>query len=322
MSLPAWLAHEWPALARGLAGRGLHHGLLLAAPAGYGKRSLAEALVAAALCTERDPEGAACGACRGCRLLASGSHPDLVRVGLELRDDGRLRQDIVVDQLRVLTRRLALSSQFGGWQVALVDPADRMNANAANALLKTLEEPARDTLLVLVADDASRLPATILSRCLRVAIPRPDAAAAQRWLQQQGVDAATARTALAASLGNPGRALQWVREDALALREACARELAELGAGRRTAASLAGRWAADRPELRLWFAAVHALDGARRAAGQAGDLTARAEIPKLANWYGRVNQARALLATTLRPELVLLEVLQAWPGGAAVPRSR
>jgi DNA polymerase-3 subunit delta' len=323
MSLPPWLAATWPELGRALAGQRLHHALLLAAPAGLGKRALATALVGAALCTDRAPEGLACGHCRACTLLAAGSHPDLVRVGLELRDDGKPRSEVTVDQLRALTQRLALSSQFGGLQLALIDPADRMNTSAANALLKTLEEPSRDTLIVLVADDASRLPATIRSRCRRVEIAVPGHAEALRWLVGQGVAEPAAREALAASLGNPGRALEWARDGALGLREACAKDLAALGAGTRTALDTAERWSGDRPELRLWMAAVLARDEARAlATGGPGlhGLTGRSEIPKLAAWADRANRGRGLLETTLRSDLVLLDLLRAWPRGDTARR--
>lgn len=316
MTLQPWLADSWRVLAGALAARRLHHGLLLAAPAGYGKRALVEAFSAAALCTQRAADGHACGACRGCRLLAAGSHPDLVRVTFELRDDGKPRSEITVDQIRVLSQRLALASQFGGLQIARIDPADRLNAAAANALLKTLEEPTSATVIVLVADDASRLPATIRSRCQRIEIRPPSSEEASAWLRAQRVDAERAAAALEASLGNPGLALAWIADGALDLRRDCADDLAALAQGRRTAAEIAERWVADRPELRLWFAAAFARDEATRLAcddAAAPGLTGRGEIPKLAAWFGRANRARGLLATPLRPELVLLDLLRAWP---------
>lgn len=323
MSLPPWLADTWQALAAALAGQRLHHGLLVVSPPGFGKRALAEALVAAALCTQRAADGHACGVCRGCQLVAAGSHPDLVRVTFGLRDDGKPRSEIVIDQIRALSQRLAMSSQFGGLQLALVDPADRMNPSAANALLKTLEEPAAATVIVLLADDPARLPATIRSRCQRVDVRAPTRAEALAWLGTQRVDAASANAALDASLDNPGRALEWIGDDTLALRGSCADDLAALTLGRSTPAGIAERWSTDRPDARLWFAAVLARDEARRLArGEAGrlGLTGRVEIPKLAAWYGRANRARGLLATPLRTELVVLDVLLGWPFQPAISR--
>ncbi|MEP7044850.1 MAG: DNA polymerase III subunit delta' [Dokdonella sp.] len=323
MSLQPWLTEAWQRLASGLAGQRLHHGLLVAAPAGYGKRALVEAFAAAALCTQRSADGHACGVCRSCRLVAAGSHPDLARVTFELRDDGKPRTEITVDQIRALSQRLALSSQFGGLQLALIDPADRLNASAANALLKTLEEPATATIIVLVADDPARLPATIRSRCQRIEIGRPSREAALAWLHAQRIDAKRAEAALDASLGNPGLALAWLADDTLELRKACIDDLAALTQGRRSAAEVAERWTADRPDTRLWFAAALAREEASRIArGEAGTLglTARSEIPKLAAWFGRANRARGLLATPLRAELVLLDLLRQWP--ASEPTAR
>lgn len=316
MMLPPWLADNWRNLASALAAQRLHHGLLVAAPSGLGKRALVDALASAALCETRRADGFACGECRACRLVVAGSHPDLVRLGLEPRDDGKLRSEITIDQVRTLAQRLAMSSQFGGLQLALVDPADRLNTSAANALLKTLEEPASSTVIVLVADEPTRLPATIRSRCQRIDLRAPTRDEAMAWLRAQSVDAAAAEVALQASLGNPGRALEWSTDDMLEVRRGCVDDLAALVTGRRGALDVAERWAADRPGPRLWFAAVLAHDEARALArGDAGafGLTARGEIPKLAAWSSRADRVRGLLATTLRIDLLLLDLLRAWP---------
>lgn len=323
MKRPPWLEEAWRLLSGALAAQRLHHGLLVAAPAGYAKRALVEAFAAAALCTQRTAGGDACGRCRACVLFAAGSHPDFVRVTFEVRDDGKPRSELTVDQIRALSQRLAMASQFGGLQIAVIDPADRLNAAAANALLKTLEEPTPATVIVLVADDPSRLPATIRSRCQRIDVRSPSRDEALAWLRAQDVDAAHAQAALDASLGNPGLALEWAADRTLDLRRACAEDLAALGQGRRTAAEVAERWIAERPELRLWFAAAFARDEATRLArGEhaASGLTGRDEIPKLAAWFGRANCARGLLSTPLRPELVLLDLLRDWPQRAGIER--
>lgn len=324
MSLPPWLAESWRTLAATLQEGRLHHALLFAGPAGLAKRALADALVAAALCGQRGADGHACGTCRSCRLLAAGSHPDRVRVTFELRDDGKPRSELTVDQIRALSQRLALSTQFGGLQLALIDPADRLNANAANALLKTLEEPAAATVMLLLADDPSRLPATIRSRCQRVGIRAPARTEAMAWLRAQGVDEDRAAAALVASLGNPGLAREWSSDDRLALRQACIDDLLALTRGRQPAIEVADRWNADRPADRLWFAAALAREEAGRLAcgghGALG-LTAREEIPKLAAWFRRANRARGLLATPVRAELVLLDLMRTWPTGAPQGRA-
>jgi len=316
MTLPPWLAPSWRMLADAIGSGRIHHALLFASPRGYGKRALAEAFATALLCQQRNADGSACGRCRSCLLVAAGSHPDLARVTFEIRDDGRPRTELTVDQLRALGQRLALSSQFGGWQVALIDPADAMNPNAANALLKTLEEPSTNTVIALVADDPSRLPPTIRSRCQKIDVPMPTREEALAWLRVRGVDAAAAAATLDASMNNPGQAEAWLADGALAVREECATDLSALSASRARPTVVAERWAADRPDLRLWFAAALARDEARSLAeGRRGalGLTQRTEIPKLNAWFGRANQARGLLATPVRADLVLLDLLRGWP---------
>jgi DNA polymerase-3 subunit delta' len=316
MNLAPWLASSWHVLADAIGSGRIHHALLFASPRGYGKRALADAFAAALLCRQRNADGRACGKCRSCLLVAAGSHPDLARVTFEIRDDGRPRTELTVDQLRTLGARLSLSSQFGGWQIALIDPADAMNPNAANALLKTLEEPSASTVIALIADDPSRLPPTIRSRCQKIDVPMPTRDQAVAWLRSRGVDAGAAAATLDASMNNPGQAESWLAEGALAVREECATDLAALSAARARPTAVAERWAADRPDLRLWFAAALARDEARLlASGGRGPLglTRRAEIPKLNAWFGRANQARGLLATPVRADLVLLDLLRGWP---------
>jgi len=316
VTLQPWLSPAWNTLADALRSGRVHHAMLFATPRGYGKRVLADAFAAAALCSQRNADGHACGTCRSCLLVAAGSHPDLVRVSLEVRDDGKTRSELTVDQLRALGHRLALASQFGGWQIAVIDPADAMNASAANALLKTLEEPATSTVIILIADDPSRLPPTIRSRCQRVDISSPTPAQALAWLRGKSIDAQTAERTLEASLGNPGLAADWIADGTLAVRAECLSDLSALSASRTPPSAVAERWAADRPEVRLWLAAVLVREEARLiAAGRRGPLglTARTEIPKLAAWFGRANRARGLLSTPLRAELVLLDLLRGWP---------
>jgi len=316
MSLQPWLMPTWKLLAPRIDRGELPHAVLISGPRGLGKRDLAEKLIAAALCEQRDEAGFACSRCRACQLLAAGSHPDRVLVTLEQRDDGKLRSEILIEQIRVLSQRLALSSQFGGLQLALVDPADCMNASAANALLKTLEEPSSRTIIVLVADEPARLPATIRSRCQRFEIKLPGQAEACAWLEHSGLDARLARLVLEASLGNPGLALQASKEGALELKAGCQSDLRALGHGRAQALHIAESWVADRPDERLWHAAVIAREESERLAkGGVGELGLQAGtgIAELAAWFAAANRARQLLSSQVRGDLVLLDLLHTWP---------
>jgi DNA polymerase III subunit delta' len=156
----------------------LPHGFLVCGRAGAGQAEIATWLAARLLC--RAAEGQPCGSCTDCRLILAGSHPDFRWVSV-LAD----KKEISIDQLRALSETLSMRSYRGGAKVAVISPAEGMSAKAHNALLKTLEEPAPETYLVLATSRLDRIPKTILSRCARLALPLPDEEAALAWLRQQ-----------------------------------------------------------------------------------------------------------------------------------------
>jgi DNA polymerase-3 subunit delta' len=173
-----WLAPLRDRLAA-LQDRGrLPHGHLFAGAPGAGQPELATWISARLLC--RAAHGKPCGTCADCRLFLAGNHPDYRWVGV-LPD----KKEISIEQMRALSQSLSLRSYRGGAKVALISPADAMSAKAHNALLKTLEEPADDTYLLLAVSRMDRIPKTILSRCMRSALPMPDADAACAWLARQ-----------------------------------------------------------------------------------------------------------------------------------------
>jgi DNA polymerase III subunit delta' len=305
-----WHDDAWARLQARRERDALPHALLLAGPAGLGKRDFLAAFVKGLLC-QNPTDGAPCGVCRSCQLVAAGTHPDVVTLTFGLRKDGVTRSEIVVDQIRDLSQRLAMSSQFGGWQIATVDPADAMNAAAANALLKTLEEPTQATLLVLVADEPARLPATIRSRCQRIDFLVPSREVSLNWLRAEGV--ADAPAALEAAGGNPGMARAWAADGALRQRAEVRNDLKALAAGRGDAMEVIKRWQAAQPARYLWFAAQAATDELRaRTAGKPAPLESQLDDEALDGWYGRANRARDALRGPLRVDLVLLELLAAW----------
>jgi DNA polymerase-3 subunit delta' len=165
------------------------HALLITGPRGIGKRMLVDALARSILCEAPLADGMSCGRCPGCGYVDAGQHPDLrVVEPLEVTDEiAKPVEWIVVDRIRALTRWSHLTTHRGGAKVAVIDPAERMNAAAANALLKTLEEPPAGTYLLLVSHQPGRLPATIRSRCQVIAAPRPTAAQGAQWLAANGV---------------------------------------------------------------------------------------------------------------------------------------
>ena len=207
-----------------LDGGRMGHAMLLCGPARLGKRVVADRLASHLLGAGHDARAAS--------LIAAGTHPDLLAVGLEPNREGtRMRTEIVIEQVRVLTGKLALTAQYGQARVAIVDPADAINHAAANALLKTLEEPQPGRYLWLVAAEPMRLPATIRSRCQRLEFRLPPRNEALAWLQSQGHAGKAAAEALDAARGHPGIAEHWLREGGMALRAGVATDLDALAAG-------------------------------------------------------------------------------------------
>ncbi|AOE86293.1 DNA polymerase III subunit delta' [Pseudomonas sp. TCU-HL1] len=171
-------AYPWQdGLWQQLAGRPRHaHAYLLHGPSGIGKRALAERLMARLLC--QNPAGLdACGQCKACLLLAANTHPDAFVLEPEEADKA-----IRVDQVRELVGFVVQTAQLGGRKVVLLEPAEAMNLNASNALLKSLEEPSGDTVLLLISHQPSRLLPTIKSRCVQQACPLPSEAQSLAWL--------------------------------------------------------------------------------------------------------------------------------------------
>ncbi len=197
----------------------LPHAMLIVGGAGIGKRNLAMNLAQALLCESPRSDGSACGTCASCGYFAAGQHPDFRLLERATTDDEgnvKLREQIPVDDVRELRDLVELSTHRLGNKVALIDPAEAMNHAAANALLKTLEEPPPGTFLLLVSHQPGRLPATIVSRCRRVVVPPPSREAAIAWLAQQGIAAPAG--VLAQANGAPLAALALADRDTQAER--------------------------------------------------------------------------------------------------------
>ena len=191
----------------------LPHALLFHGPAGIGKTVFAERFAQAMLCQAPGADGQPCGQCDSCGWFSQYSHPDYRRVRPEILEEEGAAEDaadevgeakkggksgkapskeIKIDQIRALADFMNISTHRQGLRVVLLYPAEALNTAAANALLKTLEEPPPATLFLLVSDSLDRLLPTILSRCRKFALAMPPQAAAQAWLQEQGVKDAQA----------------------------------------------------------------------------------------------------------------------------------
>ncbi len=296
------------------------HALLVAGPRGIGKRALAGHFAKSLLCESPRPDGSACGACASCGYVAAGQHPDLVWIEpVDHDDDGEAKSldAIPIKHVRRLIEWSQVTSHRGVAKVAIVAPAD-LNAAAANALLKTLEEPPPATYLMLLAHQPGRVPATLRSRCLRLVAPTPTAEEGQAWLAKQGV--ANPGNVLAQAGGAPLVAMElanpaWQEERAAWLAAlakpsslpavALASRL-ETGARdtRKERLALAidwlSSWTADMARVAAGGRALHNPDYAA-----ALEALAPAVAPvALFRYHRRLAEQRALVAHPLQPRLV------------------
>jgi DNA polymerase-3 subunit delta' len=181
MSAPfPWQEQQWQHLWSVHKANRLPHALLLEGPYGMGISRFALDLARALLCDAPLDRGAACNRCKNCLLQQAGNHPEILQIGPE--EKGKL---IRIDQIRELIQFVSLKSHYGHLRIVLLDPAEAMNRNAANSLLKTLEEPPSGTLFILVSHSPMLLPVTVRSRCQPIHFTIPAEAITQQWLMEQ-----------------------------------------------------------------------------------------------------------------------------------------
>lgn len=295
----------------------LSHALLLQGAAGLGKRELAAWLTAAVLC-EASKAGSLqhCGQCASCALVTAGSHPDLLWVAPEAD-----KQQISVDQIRAATERLTKTSYRQGYKVAVVEPAHQMTGSAANSLLKTLEEPTPQSLLILITSRPSALLPTVRSRCQKVSIRRPSRGEALAWLREQA--GTHIEPQLLEFTGDaPLRALEFAKGGFGALDEQMQRSLGQLLAGQADITQVAGEWAKDALVDRLTWVDLWLMSVARAAVGESADLftfparsTHLPSLPATLNisaLYALIDQARLLKAQLARTALQRELAVESW----------
>jgi DNA polymerase-3 subunit delta' len=314
-----WQHGQWQGIMGRLRTAGLPHALLLCGPEGLGKNRFATRLVQTLLCETGPSAGQACGQCRSCLLYAAGSHPDQRVVG-----PAEPAKSIGVDQVREVNRYLTQTAQYGGYKAVIIDPADQMNANAANSLLKTLEEPPAWSLILLISDRPGRLPATILSRCQRVEFKPPRPREAQQWLAGQIAPDLDAALLLDLAEGAPLRALQLIEDDVFAVRLEVMKGLEALARGKGNSSAIAEQFLKIGARQTLywiynWTAdMIRFLSGGERYMvnrdiGEHLIQTARrADLQGANNYMSYLNEVLRLSERQLNPQLSMETILMTW----------
>ncbi|WP_414830681.1 DNA polymerase III subunit delta' [Alteromonas sp. H39] len=232
MNLP-WLTSVFNQLTGRFLANRLHHALLFCGPAGIGKLALAEAFSKTLLCQKPSSLGA-CEHCQSCALLDANTHPDFHIL--------ESKKQLGVDKIREGIGKLSATSQLGRNKVLVIPNADAMTDSAANALLKTLEEPTNNTFIMLLTDKVQHLLPTILSRCERTVLALPPEHQSLAWLQQQGLEDASPAL-LQAYGGAPLKLIDAMNKDGEGLSFRAFNEGVDaLLAGSTTALSLATTW--------------------------------------------------------------------------------
>jgi len=234
--LMPWMHNQWQQWCQ--LSDHLGHAYLLSGPKGIGIESFVDAAVQKRLCLQPNTDGA-CQQCQGCHLLQGHQHPDYYHL-TRLED----KKDITVDQVRGLLHKLNETSHQGGYKVTWVEGVEFMNSSAFNALLKTLEEPADNTLFLLTTHEIGRLPATIKSRCQQLNFTPPVLPDAVNWLHQAApqVDLKLVKRALRLNWGAPLQALQWIEEGKFEEDAQWKEGLKQLQSGRKTVSQIVAEW--------------------------------------------------------------------------------
>jgi len=307
----------------------LPHALLFHGPAGIGKVEFARAFANSLLC-ESPVDGIACGECSACGWFREGNHPDFRELLPEIlaeeeidaetpvdadAKDKKKSKEIKIEQVRDVAGFMTLSTHRDGFRVLLIHPAETLNAAAANALLKTLEEPPPHTAILLVTDQLGRLLATIRSRCQRVLVPAPQQQEAEGWLAEQGVENAAAALAMAG--GAPLEAFAYADPAYQAERKAFLEALTDNEVDFTAMAQRFEKsellhvvnwlqtWVGDLAFAKVGGEIRYHLD--RKPA--LAKIAAGVSLPKLFRYESELRQARRFISHPLNPRLLLEQLL-------------
>lgn len=312
-----WLAASWEHLAGYIAQQRMPQALILKGGAGNGKQELARYFAKAMCCEGPAASVLPCDSCHGCQLFNAETHPDFLLI-----EPPAAGKTIGVEMIRQLLGRLSLKPQFLAQRVVLINPADALNPAAANAFLKCLEEPNERTTFLLVTEQMSKLPATVISRCQIVDTGRVSSDAALAWLQAQHIEHSAMLLRIAQ--GDPLLAKHYADRGMALIYHEYLHEWLELADGEASPVQLAETWHkrdVAAPAVVLTWVLQWLTMMVKRAFQQQSltenekglqDLSERLELKKVFRFYDLVLQALPLLDTTLNKQMLIEQILIEW----------
>lgn len=318
-----WQNSIWQNLSQSQQNKRLPHGLLFYGPQGTGKKQLAIEFAHWLIC-EQPESDKACGLCKSCQLIQAESHPDLLFI--EPEEEGKA---IKVDQIRGLITKLSLTGHKPGYRVIVITPADSLNVNASNSLLKTLEEPPLNTLLILVSNQPSKLMATIRSRTQGIRFDLPTAEESLDWLRQKNVKQSDLLLRLAG--GSPLTALSLADEDSMALRDKHFKNWQELARDDVDALEIVNLWTKEgfkiNPNRPLYWIYSWIMDMARTLQGghtssmvntdyaeTLQKLAVQVDLKSLYGLLDRLHESLRMLDSSANQQMLLEGILLHWAG--------
>jgi len=236
-----WQLENWNTIQSVNRAERMAHAILFTGPVGIGLEHFSKCLTAGLLCENSHNNSGgniqACGDCRSCHLIRGGSHPDLVAI--EPEEAGK---QIKVDEIRRLIDFIHLTSQYGRYKISVIAPADAMNRSAANSLLKTLEEPPEQSLLILLSHRPNLLPVTIRSRCQQVRFKPTYDEATVRWVEESIEADESAEHLLAVAGGAPLAIDEMLEDNIFEYQRNLLDDLVALKSGQEDPIKIAEKW--------------------------------------------------------------------------------
>lgn len=315
-----WQESKWDEITGRIKNHTLPHALLLTGPAGIGKKSFSFAMVQNILCEVSSGKDFACGQCKSCLLIKGDTHPDIKFI----QPSGK-SITIGVDQIRELIHYVSLTPHMGKRKIALIHDAEKMNTNAANSLLKSLEEPPQSSLILLVSSRHNTLLPTIRSRCQVISLPLPTQDVAEKWLSSNMTNDLDNTLLLALSQGAPLSALALSQDNILHNRLQQFNQLTQLSQQKNDPVSISAYWLKFGAEYSIYWLNTWIKDMAKLKVStkskflnnpdlqqELQQLSQHIPLKKILTFQLQTENAAKLLRSNMNQELLLEDILINW----------